>query len=282
MDGDRLFNLGKKKRLGLKAKIFPFLFMGVVAPCLCNGVPEWHSWHSPTLEDVEDLIREIPLIVGGMIWSCARPLVDLEEGITKGKTMAETKKLFRQCSEDCGRSPMAYKGRQYCFGRMNYLCQRTVDESFRKRHVNDLKGYEVSEQEYFMCRVVFHLCPSLGEELVGYLPLSILSDVVNIKGDIGNMVDRGILKVRHHRPKMVSERKFKIEISDSAIEAAFEDIRRLRPDIPRPLFWGRVPRYLCIRMVEHEFPIDETIPATTLIKTMYFVGNKFQRRNREK
>ncbi|MDR1907214.1 MAG: hypothetical protein LBQ03_03310 [Puniceicoccales bacterium] len=272
-----LSGFNNKERLGLVINFIVLFLVWVISSCLCNGSQKWGRWGKSTSADVQDLVCELPLIARGMIWNCPRPLIDRGEGLTKGKTIKEIREMLNQWPENvCRRSLVAYINRQYCLEKIEILSQKTVGKVFADKHKYDVKDCDLNCQKFFISRIAFRLCPSLDNELVDCIPLSILADVVNISGDMENRIQ--CVEVRRRRcpcqgaaAEAEQEREFRIEIFKSGIGTlAFEDIKNIAPDMPALCLQHNnlAPRYLYIRMVNREFPIDKTT-ATTLIKTLY-------------
>ncbi|MDR2372458.1 MAG: hypothetical protein LBD60_04935 [Puniceicoccales bacterium] len=275
------FYLSKKRwSLGVDFIVFIVTF----CLCLCHGGTnvKWGKWNTLKTEDLQDLWHELPRIARGIVWGSPSPLFDLKRGLTYGKALYEIEKMLVQWSEDvCKWNPSLVANRQYCLKKIDDLVQQTVGGIFIEKHGCEIVGYNWQWQIDLINRIAFQVCPSLSfwykdEEFMRCIPLSVFFELVDVMPDIEDMVRHGILKVRRRRMKIADyfkvEREFRIEVFKSGILArALKDVRCEIPDIPEPhLRDGPLPRYLYIRMVDHNFPLNRASPIATLVKMIYF------------
>jgi hypothetical protein len=117
-----------------------------------------------THEDLSDFMRELLLIATGKVWFCTRPLTDLNQGITNGKTIREIKDMLEE---------------GYCWDRIRTLNLETVEKAFIGHHTRDIVNYDYRYQQLLLNRIAFHLCHRLGMDLTGYLLRTNSPDMVD-------------------------------------------------------------------------------------------------------
>ncbi|MDR1591202.1 MAG: hypothetical protein LBR92_04400 [Puniceicoccales bacterium] len=288
-----LSNLGRNKRRKRKINLIIFISTFVLQVYSCHESiasgessqqwnKQWGKWEKKlSEEDLADLQNILPLIASGAVWSCPRPLFDLEAGITRGKSIKEIQDMMEQLLKtDLRKNVLAAQEYRYCLERINFLRPRTVLERFFKLCTLWPDIYGVQESEWrssalFISELVTLLCPTFAA-WSQHLPATIISEVVDMGADINNMFAHHGLRVHwqkacYYGSREIKKKEFRLIIDSPLIERAIETVRRADPTFDLPVFQpeqGHV-LFLFIEMMPHNFPI-ETKRTATLVRMIRF------------